>query len=561
MASNSQYTLSPIWQKAVIAGTFWGALEIILGSILHNLMLPLAAGTVLSFAGVTIVTAISIQNPERGLYWRAALVCAMLKSVSPSVVIITPMIGIMLEGIFIEVGVLLLGRNFLGVMLGGGLAVLTVPVFKILRLFMMYGSGIYGLYLSVFGVSNSELRSVEPTYWPLVGIGTLYVLLGFLAVIVGYSLGKGLKNTQWVIPEMDGVGENRTSTYSIFPITSFLLHFAFLVIFLTYMSKMPTLISLMVAGSYIAFTVLFYPRARFPFKKLGLLVSMAVFSFTIPFISVRSFTDISWLENGGKIMMRALLVLVSFAAIGTELAKPAVKAIFSRGVFRPAYMATTLAFNSLPEYVGKIRSFELRGGNPVVQIKNLVSNALLVSQAGVRQYPFIVVVGERGAGKTSFIKKVVEQLIFRNIRFAGFYATGLGDSTLRTGYSLVLLPENRTMALCQRVAECGTPQQSFKFDDEAVREGESVMAKISPGEVAIIDEIGQMELNGKVWFTAFNSIMRKRINPVIVTVRKSNLESVLRCWEIQNPVIVDIKKGSPEDVVKLLQKWGDESAF
>lgn len=87
------------------------------------------------------------------------------------------------------------------------------------------------------------------------------------------------------------------------------------------------------------------------------------------------------------------------------------------------------------------------------------------------------------------------------------------------------------------------------------------MAKISPGEVAIIDEIGQMELNGKVWFTAFNSIMRKRINPVIVTVRKSNLESVLRCWEIQNPVIVDIKKGSPEDVVKLLQKWGDESAF
>jgi len=190
MTSNSQNTLSPIWQKAVVIGTFWGALEIVLGSVLHNLMLPLLAGTLLSFAGVMIMTAISVKQPQRGLYWRAALVCAMLKSVSPSAVIITPMIAIMLEGLLVELGILLVGRNLVGLAIGGGLAVLSVPAFKITRLFMMYGSSIYDLYLSVFKIEN---QSDVPNYWPVVGVSLVYILIGVFAVILGYSIGRNLK--------------------------------------------------------------------------------------------------------------------------------------------------------------------------------------------------------------------------------------------------------------------------------------------------------------------------------------------------------------------------------
>ena len=40
--------LNPIWLKAAVVGSIWASIEIILGSFLHNLKIPLS-GTILSF--------------------------------------------------------------------------------------------------------------------------------------------------------------------------------------------------------------------------------------------------------------------------------------------------------------------------------------------------------------------------------------------------------------------------------------------------------------------------------------------------------------------------------
>ncbi|MGE0078248.1 MAG: nucleoside-triphosphatase [Bacteroidales bacterium] len=550
MTSNSQNTLSPIWQKAVVIGTFWGALEIVLGSVLHNLMLPLLAGTLLSFAGVMIMTAISVKQPQRGLYWRAALVCAMLKSVSPSAVIITPMIAIMLEGLLVELGILLMGRNLVGLAIGGGLAVLSVPAFKITRLFMMYGSSIYDLYLSVFKIEN---QSDIPNYWPVVGVSLVYILIGVFAVILGYSIGRNLKIDRWSLPELDSYNTmDSSNSRSLLPIVYFTMHLSFLAIFLSFTSKMPTLISLLIATSYIVFTLFFYPRARFPFKKLSLLIPVILFSFVVPIISVGSIYNIVWIESGAKIMMRAFLVVVSFAAIGTELGKPSIKGFFSGGFFQPAYMATSLAFNALPEFMGRIKEFELRGGNPISQIRNLVSDTLTPVESGVKNYPVILIVGERGEGKTTFVKMLVDKLASAKVKFTGFYALGEGDSNLRIGYRLVLLPENKSLMLSQRIAQCGTPQKSFEFDTNALAEGEKKLLNAKFGEVIVIDEIGRMELEGGVWADAFTKAIQRKNNPMIVTVRKVNVESFIQKWNIQNPIIVDIKTGNINDILTVL---------
>ena len=551
MTSKINHTLSPIWQKAVVAGTFWGSLEIILGSVLHNLMLPLIAGTLLSFAGVMIMTAISIKEPQRGLYWRAALVCAMLKSVSPSAVIITPMIGIMLEGVFMEVGVLLLGANLWGLMLGGGLAVITVPVFKITRLFMMYGSSIYDLYLSVFKI-NTENPSPTPNYWPVIGVAGLYLLFGFLAVALGYSIGRKIKRTDWSIGDLNVVRLSPNPDKSILPVFYFLIHLVFLVLFLTFTSKMPTSASLIIASMYIALTMVFYPRARYPFKKFGLTIPIILFSFVVPIISVGSLSDLTWVENGARIMMRAFLVVVSFAAIGTELGKPSIKGFFAGGFFQPAYMATSLAFNSLPEYMGRIKGFELRGGNPVSQIRNLVNDTLTPVNNSKTEYPFILIVGERGEGKTTFVQNIVTALADKNIDFTGFYALGQGEMDLRTGYELVLLPEKKRMQLSIRIAECGTPQKSFEFNADAVHEGVNKLLNAAQGQVIIVDEIGRMELEGEVWANAFSTFIERGENPVIVTVRKANVESVVQKWSIKNSIVVDINDSSVESVINKL---------
>ena len=180
MEGNSvAYKLSPLWQRAIIGGSIWGALEITLGSVLHNLMVPMAAGTLLASLGVLTVSAISAPSIQRGFFWRAALICALLKSVSPSAVILPPMVGIALEGVLMELGLLILGTNVLGLLLGGGLALLSIPLFKAIRLYMIYGQGIVEFFNSLL-IQLTGSNNVIVTNYLICTLLIIYLSLGII---------------------------------------------------------------------------------------------------------------------------------------------------------------------------------------------------------------------------------------------------------------------------------------------------------------------------------------------------------------------------------------------
>lgn len=555
----SKNGLSQLWQKSVVAGTFWGTLEIVLGSTLHNLMIPMAAGTVLSFAGVLIMSAISAGSIQRGLFWRAALVCALLKSVSPSAVILTPMIGIMLEGLCMELGVLLLGGNLVGMLIGGGLAVFSVPAFRIIRLFLMYGSNIYELYLQIFSPKGAQITYDEVIYWPIVLVSVLYLSLGAVAVLLGRSIGRtlNLNNINYNLLEANVKNEEVSNTrlFSYLPILYFVAHLTFLVVFLSIQAKLTTAQSVAIAAIYLIISFIFYPRTRFLFKKVWLILSIVLFSFVVPLISVASLSNLVWVEAGLKIFMRAMLVVVSFAAIGTELGKPCVRKIFSGAFFRPAYIAVSLAFNSLPDSLDRLKDFKLKGSNPLQQLHNMLVHTIHSANGNSVVFPVIIVCGERGEGKTHFIKEIVQELQKQSINYSGFYAQGIGSGNLRDGYDMVLLPNNVVQELCRRVAQCGNPMDSFKFNSKSIELGEATLAAAPQGEVVIIDEIGLLELQGSVWANALSSLLSNNNNPIIISVRKLYLQGVIDQWKIQNPFIVDINKTAVENVMYILKKY------
>ena len=62
-----------------------------------------------------------------------------MKSISPSAVILGPMIAITMEGLVLEFSVRLLGRNLLGYAIAGALTMLGALVHKITHLFELYG--------------------------------------------------------------------------------------------------------------------------------------------------------------------------------------------------------------------------------------------------------------------------------------------------------------------------------------------------------------------------------------------------------------------------------------
>ena len=130
--------LSETWLKAAVVGSLWASFEIIIGSFLHNLRFPFA-GTILSFASVALVIAFLQVWDNKGLIWRAGLIAALLKSMSPSAIILGPMIGIFSEALILEFVIMLFGRNLLGYLLGGALAVLSALMHKLVSLLVTYG--------------------------------------------------------------------------------------------------------------------------------------------------------------------------------------------------------------------------------------------------------------------------------------------------------------------------------------------------------------------------------------------------------------------------------------
>lgn len=128
--SNRWQTLN-VWSRAAALGSLWAAFEIVVGSFLHNLRVPFT-GMIMATASVFLLTAAAQVWDVKGLLWRAALVCALMKSVSPSAVLLGAMIGIIAEGVLLQFSLNLLGRGWLGCVVGGALAVSSTLLHKIL---------------------------------------------------------------------------------------------------------------------------------------------------------------------------------------------------------------------------------------------------------------------------------------------------------------------------------------------------------------------------------------------------------------------------------------------
>lgn len=131
--------ISDKWIRASIIGTIWAAAEIVLGSFLHNLRVPFS-GNMLTAIALVILIAVSYRWRQHGLYWRAGLICALMKAMSPSAIIFGPMIAIIMESVLLEVSVRLLGRTYLGFIVGSMLAMSWNLFQKVFNMIIFYGA-------------------------------------------------------------------------------------------------------------------------------------------------------------------------------------------------------------------------------------------------------------------------------------------------------------------------------------------------------------------------------------------------------------------------------------
>jgi len=351
-----------IWLRASVVGSLWASVEIIMGSFFHNLQLPIA-GTLL--AGFTVVFIIAILQiwPYSGMVWRAGLICALMKSISPSAVILGPMTGIFLEALLIELIIFIFGKNIFAYLIAGAVAVSSALFHKLITLLIIYGLDTVRILVNLYHFSAKQLNieniSPKDAFYMLI---VIYVGFGLLSSLAGYFIGAKAKK----------IKKQKTVNLSFSKINNFLVpsdeqkySVYFLVLNIVFLISGLYLINFfgLVYGSvfvvfYLIISVLRYKNAFRQFKRPLLwlqLILLTIISslFYMENGQVVYFTT-KGLIAGIEMTVRAIIVILAFSAISVELRNPIIRAVLYNKGFANLYDALGLAFSALPAIINDV---------------------------------------------------------------------------------------------------------------------------------------------------------------------------------------------------------------
>lgn len=569
-----------VWLKAAVLGSLWAAVEILLGSFLHNLRVPFS-GSTLAFIAVWLVIAFSRNWKEKGLIWRAGLIAALMKSISPSAVILGPMIGIFTEALLLELAIRILGRNLFGFVVGGSLAVLSALMHKAVNLLILYGFDLVLVLQALFRFSSDVLNiegvGLRQAFYLLASI---YGVAGMLAAIAGYLSGAKMKKA--AAPSR-GMLKNATKSEPDIITSQLFTHttaekYATPFLFLNLLAIFTALFligsqyliaSAVFAASYLGFCFYRYRRAFNRIRR---------FSFWIPFmiITLLAATLIGGMENdtffsmdglmiGIRMNVRAFVLITGFAAISTEMKNPTIKMILYNRGFANLYQALNLAFSALPsviEYMSAknnksgIRRFSFR------QIFSAAESLLADFKEENKDKPAVVIItGLIGEGKTSFAADLVDQLKRKRIPVSGFLSVGIQNDGERTGFRLKSLSDDTSMLLCSTEKKPGWQNFGrYSFNPEALQKGREMILNTTAREeksILLIDEVGPLEINDSGWADGIKQSLNKRDVLHCWVVRKSLVQQIARKWNVGDVYIADIKSETPEDVYSLMVRLYD----
>ncbi|MGQ9621478.1 MAG: nucleoside-triphosphatase [Bacteroidales bacterium] len=551
--------LKQVWLRASVVGTIWASFEIIFGSFLHNLKIPIS-GTILSFIGVWILVAFQQFWKDRGLVWRAGLICALMKSISPSAIILGPMIGIFTESVIIELFIRILGRNYLAYIFGGSLAVLSTLIQKIINLIILYGFDLIkildGLYK--FIVKQIGMENVSPVYL-LIIITSLYLIAGAIGATGGYLTGrkylkqKTLPAKEELITLQQGnnlLGKTTSEKYSV------LLLFINItaIISILFLLNLDLLIPAgIIALLYTAFCIATYRNSLRRLMKPGFWISFLLITFGAAFIwnrlSDRVFFTTEGLLIGLKMNARAAVMVIGFASISVELKNPVIKSVLYNRGFSSLYQSLSLSFSALPYLISTLttnnKSSKIKGYSSLRSILKQADDLYSTFEDEYRKKPSVVIItGEVHEGKTTFTGNVVEILKERKLTAYGFLSIAINEEGRRKGFRLLNLQTGEENELCMDT-ETG---ESFRFGryyfrKEAINKGLKLLSDLPDDcKYVVIDEIGPLELSGGGWSSAIDHLCRKGISPQVWVVRKSVVEKAIRRWNTGDVYIFDISE-------------------
>ncbi len=567
--SRDRTALSDKWIRASIIGTIWAAAEIVLGSFLHNLRVPFS-GNMLTAIALVILIAVSYRWRQHGLYWRAGLICALMKAMSPSAIIFGPMIAIIMESVLLEVSVRLLGRTYLGFIIGSMLAMSWNLFQKIFNMVIFYGGNLVEIYSGITSWAEKQLSLNFNAFWaPLVLLLSVYALFGAATAIAGIITGRRIASLppEESLPEPAVIREpekrkNESFGYSVYWLAADILIVAGMLVVVTMMSWIWWIIIVIPSVAVLA---LRYKRAMRQLSKPGFWVTFVI----ITMLSALVFTAFSHEKNslaeailiGVQMNFRAVIIIVGFSALGTELYNPKIRALFSRTRLRQLPVALELSAASLPTMIADMPDLKTAVRKPVSILNRMITrverrlNEVRKEQEAWRK--IFLVTGAIGEGKTAWLVRLTGLLKERGIRTGGILALRIMEEGKTTGYDISDIRTGERTPFLRHTGDATTGVERFTLDEAGYRAGLRALGTSANRtvDVVIIDEVGPLEMRGQGWSDSIRGLMYETGAVLIFAVRKSLTLEVTDKFGIKTAGIIDVTNGDVvrfADEIKLL---------
>lgn len=384
-SKTQQHHLNTIWLKASVVGGLWATIEIIIGSFFHNLRIPFA-GSVLAMNGTILMIAFYQMWPMKGLIWRAGLICALMKSISPSAVILGPMIGIMLEATILEIFVRFFGNNLISLSIAGALSVSSALFHKLASLLILYGFNIIYIYVDIFHflAKQVKIENADPLFLILI-VTSAYFIFGMTSAITGYVVGRRslrqVNMTKGYNPEQI----ERQNILSIdpsqkFSLFHFMVHILIIPVGLIALNLTKAAYSVPVIIIYTLLCVYKYKRSL---RRLLKPVFWGQLLFILLLASINwkgissggTILELKGLQIGLDMILRAVFIVVAFSSLSVELRNPKIRDLLFKKGFDKIYQALGLSFAALPIMIEAMPRPKYFFRHPVKSFSNMMIQA------------------------------------------------------------------------------------------------------------------------------------------------------------------------------------------
>lgn len=539
------------WERAAALGSVWASIEIVVGSFLHNLSVPFA-GSVLAALAVIVITAAQRTSRDRGVIWRAAVVCALMKSVSPSAVILGPMVGILTEGLLVEASVRLLGPNALAYLVGGALAVSWSSAQKILSALITFGPDLVRLYVEA---CDSASRSLGVSaFRPFDLVATFFglqALLGVAAALVGLRLGRGYPHLPATPPvaarAATEAARRMTEAAGRWSLGRLVGFTGGLVAGMTFLQSVPFAVAITYVAAYSALVWRTYTHAlsrlRRPMFWIQLGVVLLLAGALLGGLRPGAAGWIAGVLAGAQMVLRATLVVFGFAAVSVELRNPRILGWLERRRLRGLSDALGLAFGGLPAFVAALADQRSFWRQPLSTLGRMLQMAdtLYVPRA-IGSEKVVILTGLTGSGKTTKAEEVVAALRRRGLRVGGILARGLLTDARRSGFDLEDLAAGRTIRWCREEETAATGERwgRFVFSQEGLQFGRSALAASTAADIMVIDEVGPLELAGGGWSDSLDRLLAEFDGPILLVARVAVVDAVCARWGYAGTRVYDV---------------------